>query len=91
MDKRPYFHELPQETINDLIARKTTWQQIMDNYQQPTWCGYHEALNGSMGCWTLTDLTLTSHRTQLSSSFCADCEECIQNKVNHAESNPGIH
>lgn len=66
-----YYHELPQSEIEKLIVDKKTYQFIIDNYKQPDWCKYPEALNGSKGCWSLVDYSL---RTKISKEFCKNCD-----------------
>ena len=66
---KPFFHELPQSVIDQMVKEHKTFQYIMDNYRQPEWCKYPDALNGNMGCWSLT-----LHRTKISREFCKDCD-----------------
>ncbi|MFA5299346.1 MAG: hypothetical protein WC389_14245, partial [Lutibacter sp.] len=56
-DNNRYFHELEQSEIDTLIADKKTVGYIMENYKQPDWCNYSEALSMDMGCWSLCDLS----------------------------------
>ena len=51
MSNKKFFHELSQKEIDNLIADKKRWSDIMNEYKQPKWCSYPEALNGKMGCW----------------------------------------
>lgn len=69
-DTRPYYHELTEAQVDQLIADKRTWQWVVENYQQPSWCEYPEALGGTMGCWSLTDPDI---RIKISHEFCKDC------------------
>lgn len=71
-----YWHELPQEKINELIESKVTLAYVMKNYKQPKWCNYPNALEGLMGCWSLNDNKPDGLRTKISESFCKDCPEC---------------
>ena len=66
-----YFHTLADSTLKRLISQGTTWQQLIDRYKQPDWCGYPEALAGVMGCWSLTDWSL---RHKISREYCASCD-----------------
>ena len=71
---KKYFHELTQEEIDQLIEEKRTIGYILENFKQPKWCDYPEALNGQMGCWTLTDLGETNLRTKISEEYCKSCD-----------------
>lgn len=68
-----YWHEIPQEEIKSLINSGVTNQHVVDNYKQPDWCGYPEALMGMMGCWSLTDNTADGLRTKICKDFCFTC------------------
>ena len=69
-----YFHELEQTEIDTLIADKKTVGYIMENYKQPDWCNYPEALSMTMGCWSLCDLSKDGMRTKISKDFCKACD-----------------
>lgn len=71
-----YWHELSQEKIDELISKKVTLKYVMDNYKQPDWCNYPNALEGVMGCWSLTDNRKDGLRTKISKQFCSNCHEC---------------
>jgi len=68
-----YFHELEQTEIDTLIADKKTVGYILENYKQPDWCNYPNALKGQMGCWSLMDLSKDGLRTKISRDFCKGC------------------
>jgi hypothetical protein len=68
-----YFHEADEEEIVKFSEGKT-WGDLQKEYAQPTWCNYPEALNGTMGCWTLCDI---KGRKVISERFCGDCD-CFQ-------------
>jgi hypothetical protein len=70
MAKR-YWHTLADSTIKELVARHTTWRQAMERYKQPDWCSYPNALEGVMGCWSLTDPRI---RHEISNEYCAKCD-----------------
>ena len=72
--KKPYFHELSQKEIDKLIEKKVNVQYILDNYKQPKWCIYENALEAQFGCWTLMDLTPNGGRTKISEGFCKTCD-----------------
>lgn len=78
MDKK-YFHKVTKKELKSLYGKGLTWNYIMDNYKQPSWCGYTDALNGLMGCWSLTG----ELRTKISKKFCNDCE-CFKHRQ-HAD------
>mgnify|MGYP001792345949 CR=1 FL=1 len=75
MKDKPYFHEISTEEIEKLKARNVTWTYIVENYSQPEWCTYPEALRGKWGCWTLTDHQ-NGGRIKISEDFCSTCEHC---------------
>ena len=77
MCNKKFFHELSQQEINHLIADKKRWSDIMQEYQQPKWCSYPEALNGKMGCWSLVDLRPT--RQVVNETSCQSCVSYISN------------
>lgn len=70
-----YFHEAPQSDIDRLIAEHGTWGDIMHRYKQPDWCNYHNALEGQMGCWSLTDIQPNGLRNRISEDYCKSCPE----------------
>jgi hypothetical protein len=75
--KKPFWHRITNSEVKELIAQGKTNEFVMSNYRQPTWCEYPEALNGTMGCWSLTDnLGL---RRKISKKFCSGCD-CFKNK-----------
>jgi hypothetical protein len=49
-----YFHELTEEYFNENIAGKLTYGEVAQDYPQPPWCTYVDAVYGTMGCWSLT-------------------------------------
>lgn len=65
-----YFHKLTDEEYLELANGNTTIRQLLDNYKQPDWCGYPEALNPFLGCDYLTDRFL---RSEISRGFCQHC------------------
>ena len=48
-----YFHELTDEEHKALEDSGATWADCVEQFNQPTWCRYHHALNGEMGCCSL--------------------------------------
>jgi len=71
---RSYFHEISQEEVDKLIADKRGVGYVMENYKQPDWCKYPNALEGQMGCWSLMDLSKDGLRTKISKDFCKGCD-----------------
>jgi len=67
-----YWHELSDSTIKKLISKGTSWRQVMDKYLQPAWCTYPDALEGALGCWSLTDHFGSRHK--ISIEFCKSCD-----------------
>lgn len=71
-----YFHELDKSEILNLVENKTTWDDIVEKYRQPDWCNYPNALNGFVGCWSLTDIdSRTNNRCKISEEYCKSCDE----------------
>lgn len=70
-----YWHEISQDEVNEVIASKKTYQFLVDNYKQPDWCSYPDALMGVMGCWSLTDNGPDGLRTKVSHDFCKTCDQ----------------
>ena len=50
---QPYFHLLTDDDVRELADGKTTWGDVQEQFNQPPWCGYPDALDGPMGCWSL--------------------------------------
>lgn len=71
---KKYFHELPQSEIENLIADNKTIEYLVENYKQPDWCCYMEALSINSGCWSLTDLRKDGFRTKISREHCKECD-----------------
>jgi hypothetical protein len=76
MAQKKYFHELEQSEIDSLIKGHYNWASISEEYSQPSWCTYPEALNGLIGCWSLTDTKEEGSRALISEDFCKECEYC---------------
>lgn len=72
---KPYFHEITNEEFQQLIDEKWTWGKLAEHYKQPPWCGYPNALEGQMGCWSLIKRDL--HRP-ISCDYCRDCEFFVE-------------
>mgnify|MGYP007069472104 CR=1 FL=1 len=69
-----YFHEIPQSEVDSLISEKKTIGYILENYKQPDWCKYPDALAMTIGCWSLCDTQKDGLRTKISRDYCACCE-----------------
>lgn len=66
----PLFHEVSGDEFHKLVDGGWTWRDIEENYRQPDWCQYPDALQGVMGCLSLVNLRIKSVRQ------CAACEFC---------------
>lgn len=66
--EKPYFHELDVIQMEWLLSYKKPWNWLIKNYQQPSWCNYHEALGGVMGCWSLVTKRIHGIKD------CGDCD-----------------
>ena len=69
---KPYFHLLPAADFERLKAAGKTWSYAMKHYRQPDWCGYPNALDGMMGCWSLVWRQVTGE------AYCAKGCECYK-------------
>jgi hypothetical protein len=70
---KKYFHEIPQSEVDSLISDKKTISYLLENYLQPDWCNYPDALSMTMGCFSLCDLKKDGLRTKISKDFCKNC------------------
>ena len=75
-----YWHELPQEEVDKILASKITIGELLEKYKQPDWCNYPDALDGNMGCWSLMDNHKGGIRSRISKDYCKDCE-CFNDKT----------
>lgn len=66
---KPFFHEQTKEKIAEIFASGITYGEFMQQYAQPSWCTYPEALAGRMGCNSLMMKPET-----ISHDFCKTCE-----------------
>lgn len=64
---KKYFHELTDEELQDSVERKATY----DEFLHPEWCGYPNALDPLLGCWSLTDPII---RKKICKEFCKECD-----------------
>ena len=63
-----FFHELTREEFSQLVGTRITWEECAQEYPQPAWCTYPNAVQGEMGCWSLMDFRVTGPES------CVDCE-----------------
>ena len=70
-----YFHELTKDESNELIKQKVTWAACAEDYPQPIWCSYPDAVQGVMGCWSLMDFDI-----KISEDYCRGCDCYISKK-----------
>lgn len=78
---KKYFHELSDDEHQAVLNSEITIGELNEKYMQPDWCGYPDALNGPMGCWSLVGVSATSKGRVKSESFCLGCE-CHASKEN---------
>jgi len=79
MDKK-YFHELTDKEYQELIIDKSlTINDVMEQFAQPYWCTYPEALEGEMGCWSLV-----FDRQKINREYCEKCE-CYRERLSDEE------
>jgi hypothetical protein len=71
-----YFHEISNEEYKALEQSGAKWNEVMEEYNQPVWCDYPDALAGAMGCYSLT------LRTGVSLDYCHNCDCCVVNLQN---------
>lgn len=69
MEKK-YFHELTDKEFEEVVNDDLTY----GDFKQPKWCGYPDALDWNMGCWSLTGRTIKTKND------CKNCECYIKNK-----------
>ena len=69
MDKI-YFHELSDDEKQKVLLTKPI-SVILEEYEQPKWCGQHEALNGIFGCKDLLGIT----KNKICKQYCSDCTQ----------------
>lgn len=75
--KKKFFHELDQEEIDKIVEDDNTIEYVLANFKQPDWCSYPNALEGTMGCWSLMDFKSGGLRTKISKEYCSSCDEFI--------------
>jgi hypothetical protein len=65
---KKYWHELSEEEF-EKIYKEYTWGKAQEEYLQPDWCNYPEAIH-PFGCWSLINKKL---RKEISREFCKTC------------------
>jgi hypothetical protein len=67
-----HYHELTEGEFNQIVKDNPgkTWEWLQENYPQPEWCKYPDAVAGGafMGCMSLMDFNVHGK------SDCASCE-----------------
>jgi len=63
-----YFHEITKREFNRAVKKGLTWAEMARLYPQPKWCGYPDAVQGLMGCWSLMDFMVKNE------GFCKGCD-----------------
>jgi hypothetical protein len=71
-----YLHTLPKSKIVKLMHSHMTYGEFVKQYKQPDWCMYPEALEGSLGCWSLIGGYVHSE------TFCLTCDCYRKEKAN---------
>uniref|UniRef100_A0A6M3JP96 Uncharacterized protein n=1 Tax=viral metagenome TaxID=1070528 RepID=A0A6M3JP96_9ZZZZ len=66
---RKYFHKLAEEEFKELVKEGMTWGECAEEYPQPKWCNYPDAVQGALGCWSLMDFRIKGR---------SSCKCCIQ-------------
>ncbi len=77
---KKYWHELPQDEIDQILKSGITVGECVKKYKQPDWCAYPDALAGMMGCWSLTSDESGGLRTEISEKYCKTCDCFTGNK-----------
>ena len=67
---KPFWHRLTKKEHGKIMSSGITVAEVLEKYRQPTWCNYHEAISGMMGCWSLYG----DNRTKISHKFCQNCD-----------------
>ena len=72
-----YFHELSEDEFNQIAKYNfgKTWLWLAENYPQPDWCGYPNAVADGpfMGCGSLMDFSVNEEGKER-------CKHCEFNK-----------
>lgn len=65
-----FWHEVPLTEQDEILkAGGKTWAEFCEEFKQPEWCGYPDAMFGAMGCWSLM-----ISKTIRSESNCRACD-----------------
>ena len=68
-----YYHELRREEFLWLAKEKNTWGEIEQDFPQPPWCSYHQAIRGLAGCWSLIHWK-DGYSMVTGKDFCKTCD-----------------
>lgn len=68
-----HFHELTNQEFLWLVKEGITYAELNQDFPQPLWCDYHQAVFGMMGCWTLTNFS-SGHSRVRGEDSCRDCD-----------------
>lgn len=65
-----YFHELTEEEYKKIVESKKykTMTEFEQDYPQPEWCQYPDAIFGVMGCWSLIGFMVENQ------DYCKHCD-----------------
>jgi len=71
--EKVYFHNVTNKNKRTILMLNT-FAIIVEAYDQPEWCGKHEALNGLFGCNKLLGLTneITTKESCINCKFYKD-------------------
>jgi hypothetical protein len=70
----PSFHRITKKQWQALVAVNATWGDVKEQFRQPSWCEYPDALDGSMGCWSLVGRMVKNRK------YCQNCDLCKKAK-----------
>jgi len=65
-----YFHEIDEQERQAIFDRNIPVREVVEQYKQPDWCTYRNALQGGMGCWSL----LLGDVAKKGEEFCRTCD-----------------
>lgn len=70
-----YWHKLTKEQKEKILHSGMKLSDFMEEYSQPPWCMYPEALASNLGCWSLMDSDY-----DINEDFCEACDQHKHNK-----------
>lgn len=68
-----YFHKLTKDEFEEIQKERMTWAECAQRYPQPVWCGYPDAVQGIMGCWSLMEFYDDGSNWVTGHNYCKDC------------------